>query len=85
MSIESEIQRFQDLSRLSPPNKSSSYQISITKTLYDDMVEIEWGCYDVGDYPRHYHTSCKLEDLERHMQGEIDLMYYAVALDTDEL
>lgn len=78
MTIATEIQRFQDLSKLAPQTKPSSYNINISKALHEDFVEIEWGCYNVGDYPRQYYTQCKLEDLEQHMKTEIDKMYEVV-------
>lgn len=78
MTITTEIKRFQDLSKLAPQTKPSSYQINIQKALHEDFVTIVWGCYDVGNYPRYYTTECKLEDLEQHMKTEIDKMYEVV-------
>lgn len=70
-----QITRFQNLKEITGCSKTSSYQIGFTFDPWDDQrVDIEWGCYDVGDYNRHYRTSCQKQNLIEHMKQEISKM-----------
>lgn len=72
------VDRFQKLKEVTGTNKSSSYTVSIHFDLWEDKVTLEWGCYDVGSYPRHYQTECTREDLLTHMVQEIEQMEQVV-------
>jgi hypothetical protein len=50
--LEQLIDRFQNLSKITSTNKSSSYEVKITKTLYYGWY-LDLGCYDIADWPRH--------------------------------
>lgn len=70
-----QIARFQKLKEITGCSKMSSYRIGFTFGPWDDQrVDIEWGCYDVGGYNRHYRTSCLKENLIEHMKQEIRKM-----------
>ena len=68
-----QVERFQNLRLISPQTKSVSYELSLYIRL-DGTVELWWGCYDIGDYPRYYETRCKRSELVEHMKAEIDRM-----------
>jgi hypothetical protein len=46
------IKRFQDLKNITGTNKSSSYSVNIHFDPWEQVVEIELGGYDVGDWSR---------------------------------
>lgn len=73
-----QIDRFQKLKELTSTSKSSSYCVQFHFDPWDDMINIEWGCYDVGSYPRHYYTKCKRDELVEHMSAEINKMELVV-------
>ncbi len=68
-----QIERFQNLRLISPQTKSYSYEVTFCFDL-DGTVDLSWGCYDIGDYPRHYETRCKRSELVEHMKVEVDKM-----------
>lgn len=79
-----QIERFQNLRLISPQSKCSSYGVTMYFELDDNTVELSWGCYDIGDYPRHYETRCKYVDLVDHMKSEIDKMVEVLAQEESE-
>lgn len=68
------IARFQALKEITGTNKMSSYGLSLHFDPWSDNVTLEWGCYDVGNYPRHYNTRTTRQDLLAHMRDEIEKM-----------
>lgn len=74
-----QVKRFQDLKNITGTHKCSSYSLNFSFDVFCDTVIIEWGCYDVGGYPRHYETACDHSDVYNHMRSEIDNMVIAIA------
>lgn len=73
------VSRFQALKDRTGASKPASYTV---RTLFDpwrDQVTVEWGCFDVGDYPQHYVTTTTRGELLVHMAEEISKMEVAVA------
>lgn len=73
------IERFQSLKNKTGTNKSSSYELNLYFSPWDDKVSINWGCYEIGDYPRHYETNATRDTLLAHMESEISKMEQVVA------
>ena len=72
------VKRFQALREKTSAGKVSSYQLTLTFDPDGDIVELQWGCYDVADYPRMYETTSSRVELLNHMQREIEMMEVAV-------
>lgn len=72
------IDRFQALKTKTGAGKTSSYQLTMTFDPDGDCIELQWGCYDIADYPRIYETTSTRCDLLSHMQREIEMMEVAV-------
>ncbi len=73
------VARFQNLKDKTGTNKSTSYHLNLNFDPWTDAVSVEWGCYDVGDYPRHYHTQTTRPNLLAHLATEIEKMESVVA------
>lgn len=73
------VDRFQALKEKTGTNKDSSYRISVGFGPWEPQVSIEWGTYDIGDYPRHYSTECPRNTLLAHLAQEIAKMEQVVA------
>ena len=73
------IDRFQALRAKTGAGKTRSYQLTMTFDPDGDSIELQWGCYDIADYPRMYETTSTRDDLLSHMQREIEMMEVAVA------
>lgn len=72
------IDRFQAFRAKTGAGKLSSYQLTLTFDPDSDVVELQWGCYDVADYPRMYETTTTRQSLLIHMQREIEMMEIAI-------
>lgn len=72
------IDRFQSLRAKTGVSKLSSYQLTINFDPDGAIVELQWGCYDIADYPRMYETSTTRDALYGHMASEIEMMEVAV-------
>lgn len=72
------IDRFQALRAKTGAGKMSSYQLTLTFDPDGDSIELQWGCYDIADYPRMYETTSTRDNLLNHMQREIEMMEIAV-------
>lgn len=75
------IDRFQALKNKTGTHKSSSYEINFHFSPWNEDVSISWGCYDIGNYPRHYTTTTTRSDLLTHMESEIDKMEVTILED----
>ena len=73
------ISRFQNLKNTTSTSKSSSYRLSLSFDPWSEVVNLEWGCYDVSHYPRHYYTETTRAELIAHMTAEIEKMEAVVA------
>jgi hypothetical protein len=74
------IERFQSLKNITGTSKIGSYQVLINFDPHSDKINIEWGCYDIHRYPRHYVTQTNKSNLIEHMQSEIKKMEHTVSL-----
>lgn len=73
------VDRFQALKEKTGCNKDSSYRLSVGFGPWEPDVSVEWGCYEIGDYPRHYSTECARSNLLTHMSAEIAKMEQVAA------
>lgn len=57
------IKRFQSLKDITGTSKSGSYSVQLSFDPWSDVVEVEFGGYDVGDWSRHEYMTATTENL----------------------
>lgn len=79
------IRRFQSLKNRTGTSKSSSYALTFNFDPWDELIYVEWGTYDVGDYPRTHRTRTRSDQLLTHLAEEIEKMEAVVAAEEQDV
>lgn len=67
-----QIKRFQDLKDITGTSKSSSYSVTLSFNPWTDVVQVEFGGYDCGDWSRHEYMSTTRDKLIEDLTKKVD-------------